>query len=535
MKHFYLIGTFILLSVGICADALGQSPGRSWYKLTTGNGHGFQVFSRIDGKLEQFLEHPYRFVAPPDERRDGGVGRRDLMHDAYFGIRVNGQSRWLDALRTVEYEDQSHIVLARENESGLRLSIRYFAPFGFEANALVMAITAENITDAPIEMTAVGKVNLKLGSGRAEPGSEGESIALDAEQITETGPGGGHAFYFPIDSDSTLGCGADTALYEAWNSGLDLPSGNNCSGDNQVVALSKTLTIDAGQSDSFGIGLVFLNDNPNVPQADDFRDFRTHDDIITAWNSFLADRGTSTLIEDAKAEFEGWRVDPTELGLDQLTPDEIKVWRQSETVLRLGQVREAVQSNRRNFGMFLAALPEGEWHTGWVRDGVYAIVAQAMNGHHDEAREGMNFLLGAWAGFFSSARYLGRDYRISSVRYYGNGKEEGDFNAAGPNVETDGFGLALWGARAYLHYSCDKSWLDQPTLHGDTVYEALIQTAEDIDELLINDLPTAECSIWETHWDYRQIFTYTAATQIRGLFDFAAIASWYGDEERANY
>ena len=77
---------------------------------------------------------------------------------------------------------------------------------------------------------------------------------------------------------------------------------------------------------------------------------------------------------------------------------------------------------------------------------------------------------------FNSSRYLGRDYRISSVRYYGNGKEEGDWNAAGPNVETDGFGLVL-GARAYLHYSCDDTWLDQRTLHGDTVYEALVQVA----------------------------------------------------------
>ena len=67
-------------------------------------------------------------------------------------------------------------------------------------------------------------------------------------------------------------------------------------------------------------------------------------------------------------------------GLTQLTPDEIKIWRQSEAVLRMGQIREPTQTNRRNFGMFLAALPEGEWHIGWVRDGVYAIVAQAMNG-----------------------------------------------------------------------------------------------------------------------------------------------------------
>lgn len=532
LSQLVFIFMFFVSGLGV---GLAQSPGRSWYKLTTGNGHGFQVFSRIDGKLEQFLEHPYRFVAPPDERRDGGVGRRDLMHDAYFGVRVNGESSWLDALRNIEYEDQSHIILAKENANGLRLSIRYFAPFGLEANALLMTITAENNSDGPMNLEVAGKVNLKLGRGRAEPGNENESITIQSEQTVETGPGGGHAYYFPLGENSLTSCGGDSDIYNDWLANRQLPSTVNCNGNNQVVALSSNLEIEAGESESFGIGLVFLNDNPNEPQADDFRDFRTEADILTAWRNFVGERDTETIINDAKTEFENWRVAPQELGLNQLTEDEVRVWRQSESVLRMGQVREATQSNRRNFGMFLAALPEGEWHTGWVRDGVYAVVAQAMNGHHDEAREGVNFLLNAWAGFFNSPRYLGRDYRISSVRYYGNGKEEGDFNAAGPNVETDGFGLALWGARAYLHYSCDKEWLDQTTLHGDTVYEALTQTAEDIDALLINDLPTAECSIWETHWDFRQIFTYTAAVQIRGLFDFAAIARWYGDDERATY
>ena len=183
---------------------------------------------------------------------------------------------------------------------------------------------------------------------------------------------------------------------------------------------------------------------------------------------------------------------------------------------------EPVQANRRNRGMFLAALPEGEWHMGWVRDGAYAIVSQAMNGHHREARLGVDAFLNAWAGFFSSQEYLGRDYRISSVRYYGNGKEEGDFNFYGPNVETDGFGLVLWAARMYLHYSCDADWLQTTTLHGDTVFEALTEVADDIVALMVND-STPECSIWRfTGITVR--FSPIRQPRKRGLFDFAAIA-----------
>ena len=35
---------------------------------------------------------------------------------------------------------------------------------------------------------------------------------------------------------------------------------------------------------------------------------------------------------------------------------------------------------RKNNGMMLASLPPGEWHTGWVRDATYAIVALARIG-----------------------------------------------------------------------------------------------------------------------------------------------------------
>ena len=90
-----------------------QNIERSWYHLTTGNGHGFQIFDRNAGRLTDFLEHPYRYVAPPDERRDGGIGRRDLAHDIYFGLGINGAYEWLIDLTDVEYEAQTHIIKAQ--------------------------------------------------------------------------------------------------------------------------------------------------------------------------------------------------------------------------------------------------------------------------------------------------------------------------------------------------------------------------------------------------------------------------------------
>ncbi len=537
-----VLSLLVVLPFAVAPAASAQDFNRTWFYLTTGNGHGFQVFDRNRGRITQFLEHPYRYVAPPDERRDGGIGRRDLAHDVYFGVRAGNETRWLGNLDNVGYENETNVIRGTASIGGLNLTVRYVSPFGYEGNAMVMLIEARNTTGQAIETTLFAKANMKLGRGgnRTDPSNESESISWDGTRGIETGPGGGHVIYAPIGSVDTVGCGADADVYRDIENGQALAGTADCQGNDQVLVLARQLSLGAGESVSWGKAILFVNDTPADSRAgtvSDFRDYRTPAQVTEAWTEWLGARDAVTLHQDILAEFEAWRVDPADLGLGEgtLTPDELRLWRQSEAVMRMGQVRESIQDNRRNFGMFLAALPVGEWHTGWVRDGVYAVVAQAMTGHIEEAKLGTEFFLNAEAGFFSG--YLrDRNYRISSVRYYGNGLEEGDYNWQGPNVETDGFGLVLWGARAVLQYSCDVDWLDTPTLYGDTVYEALKQTADDIVGLMEgNDLPTAECSIWEVHWDNAQIFTYTAATQLRGLYDFASIADVYGCPEDAAY
>ena len=512
---FAAILLFSLISVSNQSHA--QRIERSWYHLTTGNGHGFQVFDRNAGRLTDFLEHPYRYVAPPDERRDGGIGRRDLAHDVYFGIGVNNVRTWLLNMPNVGYEAESHIIHARDSVGDAQISVRYFSPFGLEANAMIMLIEVTNTSDETMAVDLFAKPNLKLGMGRPQPSGDDEVITWNGEYGVEYGRGGGHAMYVPIGGITSHGCGVDASMFSQVESGVALGEEQDCDGNDIVLVTHQAQNLEPGQSAWWGQAILFVNDDPNVAQAADFRDDRTVEDILESWRAFAGGKDAKTVYEDALAEIEAWRVDPVSLGLETLTEDETALWRMSETVLRMGQVMEPVQENRRNRGMFLAALPIGEWHTGWVQDGAYAIVAQAMNGHHEEAKWGVDFLLGAWAGFFSSSEYLGRDYRISSVRYYGNGKEEGDYNFYGPNVETDGFGLTLWAARAYMHYSCDADWLNTETLHGDTVFEALTEVAADMDALTANDLPVAECSIWEVHWGHKKVFTYTAATMIEAF------------------
>jgi hypothetical protein len=303
---------------------------------------------------------------------------------------------------------------------------------------------------------------------------------------------------------------------------------HSCSGAGQVLVTQQDFTVEPGASAWWGQAVLFLNDNPNDGRAFLFRDTRSVSDILALWQSFAGGKTADVIHSDALAEWEAWRK-PT--APSQLTPTELTLWRQSEAVLRMGQVTEFA---RKNDGMVLASLPVGEWHTGWVRDGTYAIVAFAMTGHTDEARRAVEFMVGTDSGFFNGSNYLNRNYRISVVRYFGNGMEEGDFNQDGPNIETDGWGLTLWAARMYLHYSCDLDWLDTPTWKGDTIFEALTHIAEDIVSYQAGGLPGADASIWEVHWDRRQVFSYTVAALIRGLFDFADIAEAKGRTDLAD-
>jgi GH15 family glucan-1,4-alpha-glucosidase len=183
--------------------------------------------------------------------------------------------------------------------------------------------------------------------------------------------------------------------------------------------------------------------------------------------------------------------------------------------------------------MILASLPPGGWHTGWVRDATYAIDALSRTGHADNARAALDFFLDADAGRYPS--YLANvPYRISTVRYYGDGQEEADYSGQPTrNIEIDGWGLFLWAARNYVDASGDIAWLSQTTRKGDTVYDAIKNgVAEALAaNLEQNGMVVADASIWEVHWGNRQHFTYTTAAAARGFCDMATLARRAGHME----
>jgi len=505
------LAAILLLLCASSAPSLAQQ--NTWNFLTTGNGYGFQVFDTNANKITQFLEHPYRYLRPSaTDPHAEGVVRRNLAYDFYFGVRGGGASGWLDESPTTpgnpEYLDQSHIIHAPAMLGSIAADSYFFAPFDFPGNAMIAVLKAPGATDG------FASFNFHMGTASTpdSPGSDGESIRVVSgnNAVVETGPGGGFMVYVPLSGVDVADC---ANVHGKVQMGMDLSQNTSCSGNDVVPGFQKHL--DA--SGLLAVGIVFV-DSTNPADAD-----AAAAALVTWANSRTPDK----LLSDAQAEFESWRKPPPST-VPLCGDAETKLWRQSEAVLRMGQIREPNTATRKNNGMILASLPPGSWHTGWVRDATYATVALARSGHWDEAKASLDFFLnagpvGAYASYENNV-----SYRVSLTRYFGNGQEECDWNTSGPNTETDGWGLVLWAARAYVEASGDTAWLSSSTASG-TVYDVLQgQVAGALESNLeTSSIVRADSSIWEVHQPGKH-YAFTTLAAARGFCDMAAMAAKAG-------
>ncbi|NUN69489.1 MAG: hypothetical protein HUU02_07230 [Bacteroidetes bacterium] len=211
-----------------------------------------------------------------------------------------------------------------------------------------------------------------------------------------------------------------------------------------------------------------------------------------------------------------------------LTADERNTAEQSIAVLKMSQVgdREVFPLAK---GQILASLPPGVWNIGWVRDGCYAIMALARIGLYDEAKKGLQFMLNAESNHYRNFIHtdgkdhgIGVDYQISVCRYFGTGKEESDFNAEGPNIEIDGFGLFLSALVQYAEASGDTAFVRSVWY---TVSERIAEPI--IHSIAENDLIRRESGPWERHLPGEQ-YAFTSAACAAGLQDLAALGARMG-------
>ena len=563
---------------------------RTFFRLPSSNGHTAILVDLSIGKLTHFREHLFaseepRLDAAGNEVWIGnhpqGVGSRDLLFDAFFGLRAAGDQRWLPGI-PVEYEQSGYAPYAAGKNGGTGLvkmvqkagdlvaTQYFFAPQGLAHAGFVMAMQVKNTGAQKVNgVSAFSLQNFHLGTGR--PGVMAD-IGEDNETVIFDGSGGKATFVerafagvvvsralAPAARHGASNAGTPAAqnVYSIVNNGgaADIPDLNGPGGlaNGWVTAYQFDLgDLDPGESAWVGVA--------SAHHADPFADAE-----VKGWlDAYAGSSNVSALVD---AEINGWKNTQSAIQIPSgLDAGSEAVVRQSAVMLKMAQVREDKAYLRewltqdgearytrfgvtpggapatlpatvahRGKGAVLASLPPGEWTVAWIRDGSYAVAAMAALGMQAEARDGLQYYLDAEANQFQDwaelAPYNMPPYQISLVRYHGFGVEETDFNDFGPNLEFDGFGLFLWALRAYEQTTGD-------TTLADTRWDLITTRIADVLIALIdpsNGLIRKDSSIWETHWNGRERwFAYTSITAARGLCDAAAIAKRKGDTALAD-
>ena len=580
-----------LASLAIVSPALAEvTPQRTWTTLVSSNGHGAVVVELQPSggaQIHHFREHIFATEEPLIDAsgndvfvngKPQSVFARDLLFDTYFGLRANGDQRWLKSLAvdldasgfegtTAGGTGGTGIVRMVQRWNNLEATQYVFAPFGLEHAGFVMIARIRNTGSSSVSGVSTFTLNnFHLGFGRPganqETGEEYETIAYSSthDAFEERGFAGvmvsralgGSTHHGASDAASPAGSNVWQIVENGGTASLPDLAGEAPTANGSVSAFQKDHgALAAGQSVWFGVASAHHGD----PFA-----AATVEGWLSAW---VAGRAPEQILDDERT---AWASFQAGLTLPSgLTPEQEALYRQSAVVLRMAQVREdemylrAVLTDdatprrtrfgttlggppaalpavvkHRGKGAVLASLPPGEWTYAWPRDGAYAIIGMSLAGMQTEAKAALEFYLNAEGGRFRNYSELSTygmpDYRISLVRYHGFGVEETDYNDYGPNLEFDGFGLFLWALRTYTDVTNDaslrSSYYDEYTTR---VADALVALVDPATGLIRKD-----SSIWESHWNGRErSWTYTNITAARGLCDAAALASAEGDAVRA--
>jgi len=524
-----------ILSITVMATLLAAAQARAgsvrtFQYLVTGNSFGFQIYDASKKKIVQFLERPYRALKPrPGQPKSEGIIRRNLAYDVYFGLRAGSSASWLNSTDSgVSYYQESNVIRTTGKVGNVETESYYFAPYGYKGNAMVMLIKATNKGSAAVKVDAFSLFNFHMGGkeGDENPAANNETVTHDKTNkvATEVGPGGGMMIYVPIGGADRVTC--SSSAWSAVKNGQDVPVQATCANASDAVnIMQKGLgSLGAGKSAWWGAAILFESSTGDKAKA------------IARWKTFSGGKTADKLLLQVMDEWKKWRK-PIPSGVVK-SAKELAIWRQSEVVLRMGQILEpwSASPKLKNHGMMLASLPPGGWHIGWVRDGIFAVVAMARTGHHEEARKGLEFFLNAEANKYKIYTE-NKDYRISLTRYFGNGVEEIDYSGQPtPNVEFDGWGMWLWGARVYMDLSGNKTWMSGKTKYNEVIWDVVKKYVADPLEAMLDKqywIVKPDTSIWEVHWDKRQHFFWTTAAAARGFCDLAAMAERHGKTTEA--
>ena len=585
MRRFFFAAAVVALAPALAhAEAPVQ---RTVYRLPSANGRSAILLDLKTAKLTHFREHLFAAEEPTldasgKEIFDGSqpktIATRDLLYDAYFGLRHDGTQGWLTkAPVDADASGYAPWAPAKTGGTGIATMVQHvgalevttyaFSPRALDHAGFVLAARVRNTGATKASGVALFSIqNFHMGFGRpgvmTDIGENGETISYDAGKgdFLERGFAGvvvaralgGASHHAAWSSGSPPGANAFAIVDAGGAASLPDVVGDQPTADGSVSAFESALgDLDAGAEGWFGVAVAHHGDPFGGTTAEGWLD------------AYVAGRTAKALVDAETAE---WSAFQGKLTLPAgSSDDEETLVRHQGAMLKLAQVEDDAAYLRewltqdgeprftrfgttlggppaklpatiahRGKGAVLASLPPGEWTVTWSRDTAYSVAAMSALGMSDEAKAALGFYLGAEGGRFQGwdelKAYAMPPYQISLVRYTGFGVEETDVNDFGPNLEFDGLGLFLWSLGRYEAATKDGSVADASWLTVTTkVADVLVALVDPTTGLLRRD-----SSIWESHWKGRErAWTYSNVTAARGLCDAAAIADRKGDAAHA--
>lgn len=495
--------TLVAAGVFIMFFTLFGGVERSISFIPFGNGTGIGIYDiKRDAKLMSFYEHIYK-------NYDEQTATENVLKE---GIVWGLNDKWLSKAKLIsaEYIEGTGIVKVVKELENFEVTEYYFMPFSTDKRILISEIDVKNRGEEQL-VTPYLYIDGFAG-GYSSSGQE--KINVENGVITEESirRSGNNTLIYAM-SDMNGYTFKQKSAFPATIKTNTVTTDNTISDAKMVTAVlsGKKKTIKNGETIRFR--MVFTSSKPeNVKEY--------IDDVIKYRDA------KSLLTETEAAGWEQWhKTENYPVGIKE---DEKRLFKQSTAVIRMGQSRE----NNESKGQILASLPPGEWSISWPRDASYSIVALARTGHFNEAREGLRFMFDAPGGKFTGDEFIGRKYKISVCRYYGNGTEESDYNSQGPNIEFDDFGLVLWAFSEYIENSKDIEFLEK--------YRKVID--EEIADVLVSLMEKEgylkpDSSIWERHWepdshpDGKKRFAYSTICAANGLMRYGKAAGGNKGEE----
>jgi GH15 family glucan-1,4-alpha-glucosidase len=550
----------------------------SYWTLTTSNGLSVSTYTLIDysdtrqNKLDRFKDHIY-------SNYDDSTPSKDFLYDLYFGFRKNGDSdssSWLNTTdpQSAEYINGTGIIKTVQLVGGVFFESYYFIPFHApgggenESRFLVALVKITNDGFDANDCSLFALLNFHMGgcdnTGAPDYCADGETISYNGtDDYLMESKGDVKFIYKSLIPQDYYGADIGGGPNNPWEmlSGGSHLTNSVVSGDDVAAGMENQVNSgdDFLYGETYWFGMIIgFADSASI----------TETDLWTSINSFINSRDPETILNDEIAWWDNWHTG--ESMPSGIFAEEEAVYRQSTAVLKMGQSRETSSNTpscitNKCYGQVLASLVPGQWNISWVRDGSYAIMGLVRSNHLNEAKSALEFMLNAdmldepfddnndyqvdyiensntAAPWWGLGVNLDQNYAISVVRHYGNGTEESDVNANGPNIEWDDWGLFLWALGEY-EQAVEQS--GGTSLITDITYweKASLRTADLLIQLLdpaVNqEILYPDSSIWERHWnpagsgvEVRRHFTYSNICAYKGLKMAAYMAGLKGDPSK---